>query len=137
MAGLTPRNLLRATPIAVKRRFRDILIQKYVTRYTKDGRLALMVKTKTISNKNIHKLSIISIEPIEKLRHLAYVKCKFACDCGFWVFYGSEWVLNKSGAANIIGGNGLPPDIRNPHRKKYVCKHVGAVIDALVSGKMK
>lgn len=50
---------------------------------------------------------------------------KVSCSCSDFM-YRWEWSLNRKGAADIIYGNGDPPDDKNPTMIPGTCKHVVA-----------
>lgn len=52
---------------------------------------------------------------------------KVSCSCPDFTFAGYEWVLAQLGAADIIYGNGDPPDVRNASHKPGLCKHLLAL----------
>jgi len=49
------------------------------------------------------------------------IKC--SCSCPDFM-YRWEWANNQVGAADIIFGNGDPPDIQNPGHVPGMCKHL-------------
>lgn len=51
------------------------------------------------------------------------VRVKVQCTCEFFLF-SCEYALYKQGAADIHFSNGKRPNIRNPHRIPFVCKHL-------------
>ena len=50
-----------------------------------------------------------------------------SCACRDFMFRW-EWVLNKRGSADIIYGNGRPPDTSNPNYLPGVCKHLFKIL---------
>lgn len=52
---------------------------------------------------------------------------KVSCSCPDFVYAGWEWVLASHGAADIIYGNGDPPDEKNPNYRIGCCKHILAL----------
>lgn len=58
-------------------------------------------------------------------------KVKLSCSCDDFV-YRFEWVLFNRGSADILYGNGAPPDDTNPARMLGCCKHVIALRNYLV-----
>lgn len=56
---------------------------------------------------------------------------KVSCSCPDFV-YTWEWALWKHGNADIVFGNGEPPDSRNPAHLPGCCKHLVALINRMV-----
>ncbi len=54
------------------------------------------------------------------------LNCKVSCSCPDFL-YRHEWALAQVGAADIIYGNGEPPDETNPGHKIGLCKHLVAL----------
>lgn len=52
---------------------------------------------------------------------------KVSCSCKDFLFAGWEYVLAQHGAADIVYGNGEPPDIKNPDHRIGCCKHIIAL----------
>lgn len=52
--------------------------------------------------------------------------CKVSCSCDDFKFRQS-YVLDKNDAAEEDYSNGEPPDITNPNRIPYCCKHITAL----------
>jgi hypothetical protein len=66
---------------------------------------------------------------ISDLNHVA-----ITCDCPFWQWNGPEYHAKKNGY--LLGeprGTASPPDIRDPERKYWLCKHTYAVTTRLDS----
>ncbi len=54
------------------------------------------------------------------------------CDCAFWRYNGPEYHAKSSGyMLGLPHGSAAPPDIRDPDRKYYLCKHTYAVLKRL------
>jgi len=54
------------------------------------------------------------------------------CDCKFWKYNGPEYHAKKNDF--LLGqpnGKASPPDVRDPDRKHFLCKHAYAVISKL------
>lgn len=47
----------------------------------------------------------------------------FSCDCERFKYFW-EYALWRKGAAEVIFGNGEPPNITNPRMRNAVCKHI-------------
>lgn len=54
------------------------------------------------------------------------LNCKVSCSCPDFM-YRHEWVLAQLGAADIIYGNGQPPDHTNRDHRPGLCKHLIAL----------
>lgn len=52
------------------------------------------------------------------------------CDCGDFR-YRWDWVLTKKESSSLYQTKNRPPVIRNPEKKRSVCKHVAAAFDWL------
>jgi hypothetical protein len=52
---------------------------------------------------------------------------KVSCSCPDFVFAGWEYSLHERGAAEIIYGNGEPPNEKNPEHRPGACKHLLAL----------
>jgi len=66
---------------------------------------------------------------LSDLHHVA-----ITCDCPFWQWNGPEYHAKKNGY--LLGephGTASPPDIRDPERKYWLCKHAYAVTTRLDS----
>lgn len=57
---------------------------------------------------------------------------KISCSCPDFVFSGSEYLLYKQGAADLIYGNGEPP-VSKPDARPGACKHLVSMFKELHS----
>jgi hypothetical protein len=67
-----------------------------------------------------------------EIEFLPSKKIKLSCSCDDFV-YRFEWVLYRKGSADLVYGNGEPPDETNPARTLGCCKHIIALRDHLIS----
>ena len=58
-----------------------------------------------------------------------------SCSCDDFKFR-SEWVLAEKGAAEIEYSDGSPPDVTNPQRRIGQCKHLIALWEKKLAGKV-
>lgn len=58
-----------------------------------------------------------------------------SCDCPDFT-YRCEWALHQIGAAEIIYGNGEPPDATNPRANPVLCKHCVRALAYVVNNKL-
>ena len=74
-------------------------------------------------------LTDIFVTSSRKEKYLTWVhvndkgNCTCSCACGYFV-YNLEVALAGAKASVVIYSNGAPPVIRNPMRKKFLCKHL-------------
>ncbi len=60
------------------------------------------------------------------------------CDCGHWQFWGPDYSAAQQGyLRGRKRSNGAAPDIRDPRRRKLVCKHVVAAFQHLTKSRQK
>ena len=68
---------------------------------------------------------------------LARLNVKVKCNCPFFIYNGPEYHASSDGyLLGSPGGTATPPDIRDPARQFYICKHIAAVFD-LISKRFK
>jgi hypothetical protein len=54
------------------------------------------------------------------------------CDCPFWRYNGPEYAAKNGGyMLGLPHGTASPPDVRDPDRQYYLCKHTYAVLKRL------
>ena len=51
---------------------------------------------------------------------------KVSCTCGYWKWFGPDWNAIQNNYKLRRMSDGSPPDIRDPQRENYICKHVYA-----------
>ena len=79
-----------------------------------------------------HKVTVLALDnslPLHKAPVLV------SCDCGYFTFY-CEVALAKKGSAVVKLSNGENPVDRNPAMLPSPCKHLHAVLTAIVKRKM-
>tara|TARA_X000001382_G_scaffold113132_1_gene90781 strand:- start:2089 stop:2697 length:609 start_codon:yes stop_codon:yes gene_type:complete len=63
---------------------------------------------------------------------LTALDVKVKCNCPFFIYNGPEYQAKSD---NYLfgnpGGTATPPDIRDPNRAYYICKHIAAVFDLI------
>lgn len=67
----------------------------------------------------------------KNLTHLNKMAVKVACSCPAWRWWGPEFHAtseNYQDPKTPLQGTASTPDIRDPERKNYCCKHVAAVL---------
>jgi hypothetical protein len=66
---------------------------------------------------------------------------KVSCTCGYFKWFGCDYNSREMDFNLRKMSDGSPPDIRDPHREHWICKHIYAVskvlIDYLTSVKKK
>jgi hypothetical protein len=58
-----------------------------------------------------------------------------SCSCSDFL-YRHEWVLAEKGAAEIEYSDGSPPDVTNPQHRVGQCKHLIALYEKKLAGKV-
>lgn len=117
---------------------RLVKVVAYKTGRDKQGLATAVAKTYTPQEYNMQRKLVSardqnkyvsSIKFLDKKLHV-----KVSCSCPDFVFAGWEWSLHERGAADIVYGNGEPPNEKNPSYLPGCCKHLIA-LRALVKGK--
>ena len=63
---------------------------------------------------------------------LAALDVKVKCNCPFFIYNGPEYQAKSDNyLLGNPGGTASPPDIRDPNRVYYICKHIAAVFDLI------
>jgi len=57
---------------------------------------------------------------------------KVDCTCPSFPYWGWEYALNQKNAADIMRGDGSPPDMRNAKMVPAPCKHIAAMLLQLI-----
>ena len=127
MPGLTARQMMRATPYAMKENARHVRVRSIKRLRTSKGRFAF-VSTMTDPDhawqEQPHHQRIDVLRPrgesdiFDKGSRL-----KVSCDCGNFL-YTWEVALARRGAADIVYSNGRWPKVTNPQGVPGVCKHL-------------
>lgn len=103
----------------------------YKTGRDKKGFATAVAKTFTPKEYNVHhklvqakdqKPYVSSVKFIDKRLNV-----KVSCSCPDYVFAGWEYANHTVGAADIIYGNGEPPNEKNPEMRVGLCKHLLAL----------
>lgn len=61
---------------------------------------------------------------------------KVSCSCPDYIFAGWEWSNAQVGAADIIYGNGEPPDMKNPDHKVGLCVAKNTLVTTITGDKL-
>lgn len=109
---------------------RLVRVVGYKTGFDKQGRPTAVAKTYTpreytsgmrlVRAKDQNKY-VSSVKFLDK-----QLSCKVSCSCPDFMFRW-EWSLAQVGAADIIYGNGEPPDVTNSEHRPGLCKHLLAL----------
>jgi hypothetical protein len=130
------KELQGGTPKKIKGRAADII--PIIQTITRDGRY--IYKTVTLANGNTHQCWVMSFPPDSKkpLRSMTQDVLVW-CDCPYFTYH-LEVALTQDNASVIAYSNGADPVVRNPGKRKYLCKHLYAVLRDIkdrVGGKEK
>jgi len=110
---------------------RFVKVVQYKAGRDKKGFAVAMAKTYTLREVNVHRKLVNSRDTNRYVSHVKFLDKKLnvevSCSCPDYMFGGWEWSNAQVGAAQIIYGNGEPPDIRNPGHKPGLCKHLIAL----------
>ena len=134
---LTAKQIVKAATPGIKEAAKSVKIGNAKFGYNKKKQPYIQVSTTSSHTKdgvlkikpNRHKTTVTGLSSANKITH-KYVKV--SCSCEFFTYYGSEYVLHKHGAADIIYSNGEPPKIKNPKMLQYPCKHVYKLLETLI-----
>jgi hypothetical protein len=57
---------------------------------------------------------------------------RVSCTCGYWKYWGPDYNSVENDYNLRKMSDGSPPDIRDPHREHWICKHTYAASRVLV-----
>jgi len=57
---------------------------------------------------------------------------RVSCTCGYFRFFGPDWNAKENGYKLRKMSNSSAPDIRDPNREHWICKHIYAVSKVLM-----
>lgn len=129
---MKPKQLLRATPSAVKKRARSVKITKATrVRMKRSGRLRLSAVVTSRSRTTLkHRVVIEAVNPSAK--KLNNTDVRVWCECEFFTYYGCADVLPLYNAGFKKKATGIMPEQRNPKNLPFVCLHVVRCLNALI-----
>ena len=128
--------LRRTTPLRLEKATTTVRISKLKLSVSKTTKLPLAVAQGYSKDVNREK-KVTYNKYITSILFRKNKKVKISCSCPDFVYAGWEWALWKRGSADIIYGNGEPPDITNPGGLVTgCCKHLAALWFFLQSKKL-
>jgi len=117
------KELRDVTPKKIRGRAADII--PMIQTITRDGRY--IYKTVTLANGNTHQCWVMSFPPGEKSLNSMSQDVLVWCDCPYFTYH-LEVALTQDNASVIAYSNGADPVVKNPGKRKYLCKHLYAVL---------
>jgi len=122
---LTLQRLIELTPPVQFSKAKEVHVLKSKADIAENDCVRVRAVEQRVSKKgkhDVHQVEIQAAIPGEKI-----VECRGVrlwCDCGFHVYTGQEWLLEKKDASTIVYGIDAAPDIKNPSRRIMLCHHL-------------
>lgn len=125
--GLTARQLTQNVPAYIKTNSAYVSVQTQIRKRKEGDFYTILGKSKTAPAKagdtpSRHQQRIDILDEGVRDPKAKGALLKFSCTCDNWK-YVWEFVAAQHGAADIIFGNGDPPNVTNPSRVVGCCKH--------------
>ena len=126
LSGLNPKFVARSRSVAVNLKRADRKNLRWVF---------------SVRGNNVYAVKIRAKRPRRNTTKFSKMDLELACSCPAWQWQGPEFhssggrspAPSSSAAEYQLGalmGTASPPDIRDPARQNFVCKHVAAVLAA-------
>jgi hypothetical protein len=119
LRGLNPRFVERSRRVSVDLRRADLKKMRWLFR---------------VKGNNVYAVKVRAMRPRSNTTKFSKMDLEIACSCPAWQWQGPEF--HSTGKEYQLGplmGTASTPDIRDPARQNFVCKHVAAVLDATKS----
>ena len=94
-----------------------------------EHRFAFLIRSnETYSSPNGHITSvlypnIIKLSDIPRFQYPMTMDIRVHCSCPAFLFWGTEWISGYNDY-NLEPATTIPPNIRDPQRKNWLCKHL-------------
>lgn len=116
LSGLNPKFRARSQTVAVTLKRADIKNMRWIF---------------SVKGDHVHAVKIRAIRPRNTTTKLSKMDLELSCSCPAWQWQGPEFhSTRRDYQLGKPVGTATPPDIRDPHRQNFVCKHVAAVLEA-------
>lgn len=116
LAGLNPKFVERAQSLSPQLKRVDVKNLRWI--FSVPG-----------SQGNVYAVKIKAIRPRANITKLAKMDLELSCTCPAWQWQGPEYHAKQEDyLLTKPMGTASTPDIRDPERQNFVCKHVAAVL---------
>jgi hypothetical protein len=89
----------------------------------------------SVKGKHVYAVKIRAVRPRANTTKFAKMDLELSCSCPAWQWQGPEYHATGPEDYQLgpLMGTASPPDIRDPERQNFVCKHMAAVLAATKS----
>jgi len=123
------KDLLKTASPIIKKRARDYSDKvTYRVRLIKKGRNKFYFTVKGRKKKGYN----VNIEFLGNATDMTKDDVRVSCTCGYWKYFGCDFNAKQNGYNLRKMSDFSTPDIRDPNREHWICKHIYVTSKALM-----